>query len=544
MIVRILIAVMLLGAAIARADATSDRLLKQDIDRQEQERRERRWDEPRASTPLPPPELEETSKQPASDTCFSIREIHVTQAQILPAKPLARLIAAYEGRCLNASDLQALQQGMNSLALSRGLVTTRVVIPEQNLSSGILQLEVWPGHMEAATLNSPYRMELEAALPLNNGDVLNLRALEQAIDNLNRLESLQASVELRPSEKPGGSITAFTVNRLQPWHLAAVWDSEAMEQHPVNTVRASLTLDSPLKLADRLIVGANATVRGTEVDNAYGSSIDYDVPIGWWRMAVGADQFEYQNPITSGLTTFVSSGKSQSIRAEVSRVVWRDNKHRLNIALLGKQRINNNYIDSIAIGVSTSRLKAMGLRADISRVAAPWVMDASLSAEQGEARTLAMPSPVDADYSRVIAITRLQYHWKKSSLSWSVSGQWSDSILSPSEQFALAGNVKGFSPLSLNAATGMASRIEWARPFFFDWKGFKTIRPQIGVELGFSPAASGNISEEQLTAVTMGVIAPWKKVLMQLQVAAPIEFNSTQNAMSDCQMDANVSIRW
>jgi hemolysin activation/secretion protein len=544
MIIRTLLAVILLGTAIARADTTSERLLKQDIDRQEQERRDRRWDEPRTSTPLPAPELERASGQPASDTCFSIREIHVTQAQILPAKPLARLIAAYEGRCLSSSDLQALQQGMNSLALSRGLVTTRVVIPEQNLSSGILQLEVWPGHMEAATLNSPYRMELEAALPLNNGDVLNLRALEQAIDNLNRLESLQASVELRPSEKPGGSIAAFTVNRLQPWHLAAVWDSEAMEQHPVNTVRASLTLDSPLKLADRLIVGANATVRGTEVDNAYGSSIDYDVPIGWWRMAVGADQFEYQNPITSGLTTFVSSGKSQSIRAEVSRVVWRDNKHRLNIALLGKQRINNNYIDSIAIGVSTSRLKAMGLRADISRVAAPWVMDASLSAEQGEARTLAMPSPVDADYSRVIAITRLQYHWKKSSLSWSVSGQWSDSILSPSEQFALAGNVKGFSPLSLNAATGMASRIEWARPFFFDWKGFKTIRPQIGVELGFSPAASGNISEEQLTAVTMGVIAPWKKVLMQLQVAAPIEFNSTQNAMSDCQMDANVSIRW
>ncbi|MBP9045896.1 MAG: ShlB/FhaC/HecB family hemolysin secretion/activation protein, partial [Moraxellaceae bacterium] len=166
MIIRTLLAVILLGTAIARADTTSERLLKQDIDRQEQERRDRRWDEPRTSTPLPAPELERASGQPASDTCFSIREIHVTQAQILPAKPLARLIAAYEGRCLSSSDLQALQQGMNSLALSRGLVTTRVVIPEQNLSSGILQLEVWPGHMEAATLNSPYRMELEAALPL------------------------------------------------------------------------------------------------------------------------------------------------------------------------------------------------------------------------------------------------------------------------------------------------------------------------------------------------------------------------------------------
>jgi hemolysin activation/secretion protein len=125
-----------------------------------------------------------------------------------------------------------------------------------------------------------------------------------------------------------------------------------------------------------------------------------------------------------------------------------------------------------------------------------------------------------------------------------VSGQWSDSILLPSEQYALAGNIKGFSPLSLNAATGMASRVEWARPFFFDWKEFKTIRLQIGAELGWAPAASGNISEEQLTAVTMGVIAPWKKMVIQLQVAAPLEFNSTQNAISDCQMDANVSIRW
>lgn len=544
MIARMLVAALVLGSTVARSDTTSDRLLKQDIDRHEQERRERRWDEPLTASPSPGPTVSGSSTAPDAGPCFPIRIIHVAQADILPAKRLARLLAAYQGRCLNAADLQLLQQGMNSLALSQGLVTTRVVIPEQNLGSGTLRLEVWPGLMEAASVNAPYRMELEMALPLDEGDLLSLRALEQTIDNLNRLESLQASVELTPGEKPGGSIAAFTINRQRPWHLAAVWDSEAMEQHPSNTVRLSLTVDNPLKLADRLIAGINANLRDAEVDNAHGSSVDYEVPMGWWRIGIGTDRFEYGNPIKVGLTTFVSSGKSQSMRAELSRVVWRDEKHRLSVAFLGKQRINDNFIDDVVVRVSTSRLKATGLRTDISRVAAPWVMDASVSAEHGTTRTIADPSPVDADYTRMTASTRLQYYWPHSSLSWSLNGQWSDDTLLPSEQLSLAGNVKGFAPLSLNAATGMATRLEWARPIFLDWHGITTVRPQLGAEFGWAPAAGGNLTEERLSAVTTGVIVPWKQVLTQVQIAAPLEFNSTQNAMDDWQLDASVSVKW
>lgn len=544
MMARMLLATLLLGSAIAGADTTAERLLKQDIDRQEQERRERRWDEPLTATPPPPvdtpPPVTSTNESP----CFPINDIRVVQADILPAKPLKRLLASYQGRCLNATDLQGLQQGMNSLALSRGLVTTRVVIPEQNLSSGTLLLEIWPGHLESYRVNALYRRELDMALPLKNGDLLDLRGLEQAIDNLNRLESLQATVELTPGEKPGGSIAEFSIKRQRPWHLAAVLDSEAVEQHPSNTVRLSLTLDSPLKLADRLIVGMNANLQDAEVDNAHGSSVDYELPVGWWRLSAGADQFEYRNPITAGLTTFVSSGKSQSVRAELARVLWRDAKHRLSVALYGKQRINDNFIDDVTVGVSSSRLKAIGLRTDISRVAAPWVMDATLGIDQGDTRSLAIASPVDDHYSRITANTRLQYYWPRSSLNWTVNGQWSDAELLPSEQLALAGSVKGFSPLSLTAATALATRVEWAHPLFFKNREFNTLRPQVGIEFSWAPAVSGNASEERLTALTAGVIVPWRKALAQLQVAAPLKSNSTQLPPDDWQLDASVSLKW
>lgn len=544
MIARMLITALVLGSALARADAIAERLLKQDIDRIERERRERRWDEPLTTSPLP--QTVSPSPPPSDDSgpCFSISEIRVVQGHVLPTKPLQQVIASYQGRCLNAADLQALQQAMNSLALARGLVTTRVVIPEQNLTSGMLVLEVWPGHLEGFTVNSPYRMDMEMALPIKEGDLLSLRALEQAIDSLNRLESFQAGVELEPGDRPGGSVAAFTINRQKPWHLMAAWDSEAMEQNPNNTVRISLTIDNPLRLADRLIIGSHANLQDAEVDNAKGSSLDYDLSMGWWRFSVGADQFDYRNPIAVDLTTFISSGRSQSLRLELARTLWRDGKHRLSMAMQGKQRVNDNFIDDVTVGVSTSRLKALGLRTDISRVAAPWVMDASLGVDYGDTRLKARPSPVDDDYTRLSLNTRVQYHWPRSSLSWSLNGQWSDAVLLPSEQLALAGQVRGYAPLSLNAATALASRLEWARPLFFDRWGFTSVRPQIGAEFAWAPHASGNPGAERLSAVTTGLTVPWKQVLAQLQIAAPLDMGSTQTPLDDWQLDASVSVKW
>jgi len=534
----------LLVSTCGHAETPAERLLKQDIDRQEQERRERRWDEP--LTGVPAITGQQPAAEPAGETgpCFSIQKILISPATILPSRPVDRLLASYQGRCLHAADLQALQQSLNSLALARGLVTTRVVIPEQNLSSGTLRLEVWPGFLEQARAPSLRRRELDMVLPLRQGDLLNLRALEQGIDNLNRLASFQASVELLPGEKPGASIADITVARQWPWQAALVWDGEAIEQHPSNTVRASLTLDSPLKLADRLIVGLNANLQDAEVDNAHGSSLDYDLPMGWWRFSVGTDRFEYENPITAGLTTFVSSGQSRSVRGELSRVLWRDGKHRMSMALHGKRRSSDNFIDDVTVGVSSSRLKALGWRIDVSRVAAPWVVDASMDVEAGAVRSLADPSPVDDHYSRIMANTRLQYHWPRSSLHWSVNAQWSDTELLPSEQLALAGHVRGFAPLSVNANTGLATQVEWAYPLFINAYGFKTLRPQLGAEYSWAPAASGNASEERLMAVTAGMTLPWKQVLTQLKIAAPLTGNSTPTPPDDWQLDASVSLQW
>ncbi|MES2917891.1 MAG: ShlB/FhaC/HecB family hemolysin secretion/activation protein [Pseudomonadota bacterium] len=328
------------GLMLAAADP--EVLLKQDIDRREQERREQRWDE--RHVPGGAPVLAPSPPVAASGPCFPVRRISVHPGDLLPTSRVAALRAAYEGRCLGAADLAAVQHSLNSLALDAGLVTTRVVVPEQNLASGELRLEVWPGILEAQEAPALSARELALASPLRPGDLLQLRALEQAVDNLNRLASLRSTIDLKPGEQPGGSVALLTVQRARPWQAALAWQGAALNGEETHTVRASATADSPLRLADRLVLGVNGNLQDGQVDDSHGGSLDYDLPVGWWRLSAGSDRYDYRNEVQAGLTTFAATGKSRAFRLEAARLLHRDATTRWTLALHGKRRLNDNFI--------------------------------------------------------------------------------------------------------------------------------------------------------------------------------------------------------
>ncbi|MES2918182.1 MAG: ShlB/FhaC/HecB family hemolysin secretion/activation protein [Pseudomonadota bacterium] len=537
---------MMLAFAFSPVQAVTEaeRLLKQDIDRREQERREQRWEE--AHTPGAAPAVAPAPAPAARSAgpCFPVRRILLHPAGVLSAPRVRAILSPYEGRCLNAGDLAALQQALNAQALAQGLVTTRTVVPEQNLAAGELRLEVWPGRVEALRASGLSARELAFATPVRAGDRLQLRALEQTIDNLNRLGSFDASLDLQPGAQPGGSIADVRVQRSAPWQAGLSWQGEALNGAETHALRASLTLDSPFGLVDRLNLGVNGNLQDGQVDDARGGSVDYDLPFGWWRASVGADRFDYRNPVQAGLTSFTASGKSRAWRAELARSLYRDATRRISLGLHGKQRLSDNFIDGVTLGVSTSRLRATGLRLDFSRVAAPWVWDASLDAEHGRGRSPALYSPLDAEYVRVLGNTRAQYYLGAASVSASLSWQWSDARLAPSEQFALSGHVQGFSPRGLNADSAAALQLEFVRPVAVQRAGVSAVRPSLGLSWALAPHAGGNPRREELAAVTTALAVPWRKAVANVGVAWPIPQINTLEAPQGWQLDASFSLQW
>ena len=134
----------------------------------------------RLQAPAPPGD--DTLALPAESPAFPIHRIHLE----LPPEHAATFrfasayLERYQGRDLGPEGLKLIMARLTRRLLDRGFTTTRVDLPAQNLSGGTLTLRLIPGVISAIRATGPDTWR--AALPCRPGDLLNLRDLEQGLE--------------------------------------------------------------------------------------------------------------------------------------------------------------------------------------------------------------------------------------------------------------------------------------------------------------------------------------------------------------------------
>ena len=183
------------GTAVA-APAQQEQL---DQSRAQEAARQERLGAERVETIATPP----SSNLPADETVrFPIAKI-VLENESGRFYFLRHIARDYEGRELSLKEINEAVGKMNHELMQRGFSTSRVVIPEQNLSEGTLRLVLQIGRIHAVRFaedsDTLYTYNL---FPFREGDVLNVRDIEQGIEQAKRLPSQDISVQLLPSDQP------------------------------------------------------------------------------------------------------------------------------------------------------------------------------------------------------------------------------------------------------------------------------------------------------------------------------------------------------
>jgi hemolysin activation/secretion protein len=204
-------------AALAQTPADHE-LIRERQERLLQEQ-QRRLDE---LLQLPGP-VQQPAGEPvvADERCFDIRQIELSGATLLSPADQAAILKPFTGQCLGVGQLNQLLKAVTDHYIGRGYVTTRAYLPQQDLASGTLQVIVVEGQLEG--LNSSElasERELAISFPGAPGRILNLRELEQLVEQLNRLPSRQAQLELVPGEQVGGSRVQLHGQRSKPWRVS------------------------------------------------------------------------------------------------------------------------------------------------------------------------------------------------------------------------------------------------------------------------------------------------------------------------------------
>ncbi|HAP25235.1 MAG TPA: ShlB/FhaC/HecB family hemolysin secretion/activation protein [Achromobacter sp.] len=287
---------------------------------------------------------------PAETPCFATREVIWEGAE--PSERLASATAAVLGECIGGRGLRALQEHLIGLLIDDGLVTARVVVPEQSLAAGTLTLKYLPGRISAVQSQDAIGW-WRTALPTGPGGELNQRDLDQALENIRRLGSqADAAIDIAPGPELGDSDILIKPGTGKRWHGYLGGDNGGMDTVGKYQINAGLTLDSPLFLYDQLSVSWNSNAHWRDTDsNTRAASINYSLPFGYWTVFAGASKSTYRQTVAGFEEPIVYGGTTKQIQAGVSVVPYRGTAYKGNLSFTLLRKRTDSTLNDVAIDV-------------------------------------------------------------------------------------------------------------------------------------------------------------------------------------------------
>ncbi|MGO4808584.1 ShlB/FhaC/HecB family hemolysin secretion/activation protein [Cupriavidus sp. 2MCAB6] len=334
--------------------------------RQQQEARERAQAVQAPSVRAAQPSAEGFPELPAEQPCFRIERfvlevpaelppaLHARGASALPQDPFAFARAwldHYQGACIGKQGVDLLAKGILQVILGQGYVTTRVLLPEQDLSTGTLRMALIPGVIGQLRFAQPDLWGTwKSAFPTRPGDLLNLRDLEQGLEQMKRVTSQDVDMQVVPTSVPGQSDVVIAVRRTRPWTVVASMDNSGTQSTGKLQGNLSVGIDNPLGLNDLFNVGYSQDLGfGDRSHGTHGWNGFYSVPWGYWTGTVSAYSSTYYQQIAGVNQTFVSSGNSQTVDFKLQRVISRSQNDVLGVQFRLSKRFGKSFIEDTEI---------------------------------------------------------------------------------------------------------------------------------------------------------------------------------------------------
>ncbi len=309
--------------------------------------------------------------------CFDIRRIELVGVR---AKQFEWAISAASlkndlavPRCLGSQGINLIMSRIQNAIIDRGYVTTRVLAAPQELTSGILELTLIPGTVRAVRFADDVstRATQWNAVPLRAGDLLNLRDIEQALENFKRVPTVEADIQIVPAEgqaaEAGQSDLVITWQQREiPLRMNLSVDDSGSQSTGKFQGSMTISYDHWWTLNDLFYVSLNHDLGGGEegARGTRGYTFHYSIPYGYWLFSASTSGSQYFQSVAGANQEYRYSGNSRNADLKVSRLIWRDAVRKTTASFRGWWRGSKNYIDDTEVEVQ--RRKVAGWEAGLN----------------------------------------------------------------------------------------------------------------------------------------------------------------------------------
>lgn len=388
-------------------------------------------------------------------------------------------LANFNGQKIGVKGINELMQRINAEIVNRGYVTTRIYVEQQDLSGGKMFFTLMPGIISDIRFRKDTWGTWHNAVPMRKGSLLNIRDIEQAVDNFNNVPNQNADIKIEPGPQEGQSDLVIDIERKKPWKVSLTVDNTGTKTTGKVQMSGALQLAQPFSANDIFYASWNedATQSG-EKKGTRANSFYYSVPFGNERISFSHSKNDYHQTVEYAVNPFCSSGEFTNTSLTWTHLLSRGQTYKTDFELGLVHKTRHSYIDGTEIEVQRQKTTAMQagfnhrqymgasvLNTGIKwQKGLPWFADAGpTDGMSGEATTQYNMYLFDANFVAPVAFGDgydAQY-------SLSIRGQKADQRIYGSEFFSIGGwySVRGFDgEQTLSAEDGIIIRNELRFP--------------------------------------------------------------------------------
>ncbi|HDR1022928.1 TPA: ShlB/FhaC/HecB family hemolysin secretion/activation protein [Pasteurella multocida] len=393
--------------------------------------------------------------------------------------------------CLGNEGINVLMKKMQNAIIEKGYVTTRAVVGEQDLTSGELVLTVIPGTLRHTMIEDKSAVDKFTKLTAwtgivpQQGDLLNVRDIEQSLENLKRVPTADATINIVPAEgeaQLGESDLFVQYTQRFPFRLTLGLDDSGSTSTGRWQGSATLSLDNTFTANDLFYTSFTHSLKrphwAGEDDKgrrqSHNLSFYYSVPWRYWQLSASHSKNEYYQEVAGTFgATVLYSGESENSRLTLSRLVFRNSQHKTSLSASLWARKSHNFINQEEVEIQRKRTGGWELGVQHKAYLGNATVEIGANYKRGTGLNHSLPSPdekfnegtsrmkiISANISVTKPFDLFTQHFIFNT-SW--NAQWNKTPLVAQDRFSIGGRytVRGTDgELSLSAERGWVWRNE------------------------------------------------------------------------------------
>ncbi|AKL98236.1 ShlB/FhaC/HecB family hemolysin secretion/activation protein [Endomicrobium proavitum] len=445
----------------------------------------------------------EPQYEPANNTAKTnkkqFKKIEITNSDIpgVSQSAINNVLDLYKQKMMGIQEISEIQEKLQKLFFDAGYASARVYIDGNTLNDDILTFVVMDGYIEdvvfqnAAGKKYPKffnALQSFSFYPFAAGSLLNIADIDQGLEQMNRLASNNASMEILPASKDGYSVIRVTNDIGKRFNLSFSADNSGTENTGYYKAGVSISADNLLMLNDNLYFNYSRNIDGNKDDkrnNGYFAS--FSVPFGYFTFMTSFFKSDYNTPMgVSFGSQYVSDGTTQNENASLEVIVKRGQTYKISLGGELSVKETENFIDNIRIDASSKKLTVSSgfltflYYLNASSIYGKLSYNCGLN-WLGAIKNYDIEGSPKGQFSSVSLYTQYSQYFKipliqlQSKYALTANGHYCDDILYSSEQISIGGqsSVRGFKEGSVNGEKGfyLKNDLTWTLADIFQRNG-------------------------------------------------------------------------